>query len=147
MYPHMKGKFIQTKIELLRRKSMKKVFLGMVLLVAISISVNMSAQDAKMKKEASTTETTKNGTTCCSATTTAEVKACSGANVTAQAKTCCSSTTTAEAKTCCSTSTTAEAKTCCSTTTTADAKTGEKKDCGQVEKIIAEKKSEVKKKQ
>ena len=53
---------------------MKNVFLGLLLVAAMSISLGVNAQDTKTKKDApkaetTKTETTKSEATCCSATT------------------------------------------------------------------------------
>ena len=136
---------------------MKKVFLGVALIGAMCFSAGVNAQDAKTKKEAPKTETTKNEAACCSANAKADAKMCCSATAQADAKTCCSSTAQADAKTCCSAGEKKEAKTCCNATAQAEAKpccsqqsanvkSNEKKECCQVEKIIAEKKTEVKKK-
>ena len=131
---------------------MRKVLLGVALIAFMIILVGISAQNKKTKTEAPKTETTKTEApksvaTCCSApsTETAKVATCCSAPSTETAKvaTCCSapSTETAKVATCCSAPST---ETATANQETACSKSDEKKDCCQVEKMIAEKKTEAK---
>ena len=106
---------------------MKNVFLGLLMVAAMSISLGVHAEDSKSKKEAPKAETTTVKTTKAE-TTKSESSCCSAAPTTA---TCCS----AAAKT-----------TSCCSAHSADAKSDEKKACGQIEKTISDKKTEAKKK-
>ena len=116
---------------------MKNVFLGLLMVAAMSISLGVHAEDFKSKKEAPKAETTTVKTTKAE-TTKSESSCCSAAPTTATS--CSAAPTTA---TCCS----AVAKTtsCCSAHS-ADAKSDEKKDCALIEKTISDKKTEAKKK-
>ena len=104
---------------------MKKVILGMAFVAMMSFGITINAQDSKTKKEAPKTETKKNEASCCSA------------SANASAKSCCSQQTTATA---------AGTKSCCSQKTAVTAKQDEKSSCCQVEKVIADKKTEAKQK-
>jgi len=132
---------------------MGKVFMGMALMIAISFTAVVSAQDSNAKKDTPQTETTKNESTCCSAPASAEAKTTT--NAATATKTASKANATAEAKTCCSATASAATKTCCSATASAAPKCSQQsvcisscknKDCSQVEKIIADKKTEAKKK-
>ena len=114
------------KLKKLRRKIMKHVFLGLLMVAAMSISFGVNAEDNKTKKETPKAETTTVKTTKAE-TTKSEVSCCSAA----------------PAATCCSTA--AKTTSCCSAQSD-DAKIDEKKDCGLIEKTISDKKTEAKKK-
>ena len=105
---------------------MKHVFLGLLMVAAMSISLGVNAEDSKAKKETLKTETTTVKTTK-TETTKSESSCCSAATK----ATCCSATT--------------KTTSCCSAHS-ADAKSDEKKDCSQIEKTISDKKTEAKKK-
>ena len=117
---------------------MRKIILGAALIAAMIILVGISAQNSKTRKEAPKAETTKNVATCCSAP----------ATETAVMKTSCSEPApeTAATKTCCSEPApeTAATATCCSELNITCSASNDKKDCCQVEKMIAEKKTEAK---
>ena len=106
---------------------MKNVFLGLLMVAAMSISLGVHAEDSKSKKEAPKAETTTVKTTKAE-TTKSESSCCSAAATTA---TCCSAV--------------AKTTSCCSAHS-ADAKSDEKKDCALIEKTISDKKTEAKKK-
>ena len=104
---------------------MKKVFLGVCMVVAMFISLGVTAEGNKGKKETPKAETTK------VETKKAEAKSEAAGCCAAAKATCCSAVTTSA--------------TCCSGQSV-DVKNNEKKDCTQIEKQISEKKSEAKQK-
>jgi hypothetical protein len=111
---------------------MKNVFLGLLMVAAMSISLGVHAEDSKSKKEAPKAETTTVKTTKAETTK---------AETTKSESSCCSAAPTTA--TCCSAA--AKTTSCCSAHS-ADAKSDEKKTCGQIEKTISDKKTEAKKK-
>ena len=113
---------------------MKKVMLGLAFAVALIISVPVFAQDAKAKKVVAQTETTKNDVPKAG---TAQSGA-SGSSVKTTAPASCAASTKPAAG-CCAASAKPAAGCCAASAKPAAG-------CCQVDKIIAEKKSEAKKK-
>lgn len=118
---------------------MKKVLLGVAIIIAMLITsgIYVYAQGAKTKKEATKTEVTNAEAPKAEATKT-EASCCAAST---SVPACCAASTSVPA--CCAAK--AATPSCCSDQH-AVAKAGEKKDCCEVDKLIAEKKTEAKKK-